>query len=198
MKHLTNCSRSRCLFVTYFSKFQHQGSMVIFPLHRDLGWLWLYLVKEDVPRMNSLGILWQRNLLLKREYLLLAEVDEHHHRRQLWNPWYCGWSESWAPPQRRKGGGLCAYGCRSAWIGCGVCEITSLSKLEKSCMIHICNFNGNVVYWRVTYGESRPGVWGLLPYGNVLSWSPSGGMIVKTLFIVLVAGRCQNYELEKG
>ena len=120
MKHLTNCSRSRCLFVTYFSKFQHQGSMVIFPLHRDLGWLWLYLVKEDVPRMNSLGILWQRNLLLKREYLLLAEVDEHHHRRQLWNPWYCGWSESWAPPQRRKGGGW-PWGWISIYIAMNKC-----------------------------------------------------------------------------
>ena len=45
MKHLTNFPRSRCLIVTYFSTFQHQGSMVILSLHRALGWLWLYLEK---------------------------------------------------------------------------------------------------------------------------------------------------------
>ena len=79
--------------------------MVIFSLNRALGWMWLYLVKEEVPRMNYWGVWWRLKFSLKREYLLLAEVDGHHNRRQWCNPWYHGWSESWAPPNGRKGAG---------------------------------------------------------------------------------------------
>ena len=100
-------------------------------------------------------------------------------------------------PSRKEGGGVCSYGCRSGWGGCGGCEITALAKLEKRCMMHIRNFNDKVVYWCVSYGEPRPVVWGSSPYGNVLSQSPYGRIIVNTLFVVLFYGRCNNYELYK-
>ena len=114
MKRLTNFPRSCCFIVTYFSSFQHQVSMVILFLHRALGWLWLYLVKEEVPRINYWGVWWQRKFSLQQEYLLFAEVDGHHHHWQWWNPWYHGWSESWAPPHGRKG-----VGCAPTYLVVG-------------------------------------------------------------------------------
>ena len=100
-------------------------------------------------------------------------------------------------PSSKEGSEVCSYGCRSVWGGCWGYEIAALTKLEKRCMMHILNLNGKVVYWRVTYLEPLPRVWGPSSYRNVLPRSPYGGIIVKTLFIMLVSGRCHNYELEK-
>ena len=197
MKHLTNCPRSRCLIVTYFFHITAPGFHGDFP-HTQVPRVTVALLGERRGAPDELlGSVVAMEIFVAARILAVG-----------WSWWIPPLPEvmelmiSWmelimGAPSRKEGGGVCSYGCRSGWGGCGGCEITALAKLDKRCMMHILNFNGNVVIWRVTYGEPCPGVWGPSPYGNVLSRSPSGGLIVKTLFIVLVAGWCQNYELEK-